>query len=222
MSSGAHVIVTLNGEARNWRDAYSLVSPPGARDTWEIIVCRVADPRGGPAFLHDTAREGNAMTFDPPVNLFPIPTRARRHLLLAGGIGVTPFLAYLPALRAEKIPFDLHLICCAEDAPAFRDLLCPNCNIHPARDRIDISALLARQPLGTHVSVCGRPNFMDAVVEAARAAGYPLGKIHIERFGGSSGGAPFHVELARSHRTIAVGADESLLEALEAAGIDGS
>ena len=220
-AGGAHVVMTLRGATRNWRNAYSLVSAPGRRDSYTIIVRLVAPSRGGSAFLHAQVSIGDPVDIDPPVNLFPIPLIARRHLLLAGGIGVTPFLSYLPALRARGTAFELRQFCRSEDAAAFTAMLSgPECCVHPGRDRVDIAALLAAQPLGTHVSVCGPPAFMEGVVAAARKAGYPVGKIHLERFGGSVGGAPFRAVLRRSKRDIEVKPDESLLEALEAAGIE--
>ena len=57
-AAGAHVQFVLEGEARTWRNAYSLVSRPGARDAWEIIVRRVPTSRGGSAFIHEQLKAG--------------------------------------------------------------------------------------------------------------------------------------------------------------------
>jgi ferredoxin len=59
---------------------------------------------------------------------------------------------------------------------------------------------------------------MDRVEAAATALGWPAGRVHRETFG-ATGGDPFMVRLARSGVEIAVGADESMLQALEDAGI---
>lgn len=215
-AAGAHVMLTLRGEQRAWRNAYSLVSRPGAREAWQIIVRLVSPSRGGSAFLHERVAVGDPILIDPPVNLFPVAKLARKHLLIAGGIGATPFLSYLPTLTA---PFELHQFCRPEDEPAFRRLL-PGVHIHTARERIDLPALLAAQPLGTHLYTCGPPAFMDLVTSAARTCGYPAGKIHLERFGGATGGAAFRVVLQSSGQTIEVSPDQTLLDALEGAGID--
>lgn len=215
-AAGAHVMVTLRGEQRVWRNAYSLTSRPGARAAWEIIVRLVSLSRGGSAFLHERVAVDDLILIDPPVNLFPVAKLARKHLLIAGGIGATPFLSYLPALIA---PFELHQFCRPDDEPAFRHLL-PGAQIHTSRERIDLPALLAAQPLGTHLYTCGPPAFMDLVTSLARASGYPPGKIHLERFGGATGGAAFRVVLQNSGRRIDVGSDQTLLDALEEAGVD--
>ncbi|WP_108257683.1 ferredoxin reductase domain-containing protein [Mangrovicoccus ximenensis] len=44
----------------------------------------------------------------PPANLFALDRRARRHVLIAGGIGITPFLSQLCALDRSQQPWELH------------------------------------------------------------------------------------------------------------------
>ena len=40
-SAGAHILLSIPGPDRVWKNAYSLVSPPDNRSTYEIIVRRV-------------------------------------------------------------------------------------------------------------------------------------------------------------------------------------
>ena len=43
------------------------------------------------------------MVISNPVNLFSLDLRARKHLMIAGGIGITPFLAQIKQLdRVER------------------------------------------------------------------------------------------------------------------------
>jgi ferredoxin-NADP reductase len=216
--AGAHVIVTIPGPGRSWKNAYSLVSSPEDRNQYEIIVRRVANSRGGSAWLHDHAKLGDMLEVSTPQNLFPIARTAKKHLLLSAGIGLTPFLAYLPVLQA---PFELHHLGKQEDAEAFRGLLPdqPNITLHTSRNALDLAALLAAQKLGTHLYICGPAAFMDMALALAEKLGWPAAKIHKESFGGATGGAPFIVHLRRSNLTLQVGPDESLLEVLEAAGL---
>ena len=105
----------------------------------------------------------------------------------------------------------------------FEALLAPfgghDLHIHPGRSGLDIAELLARQPLGnTHVYVCGPHALMETVAQAAARLGWPASKVHRESFG-AAGGAPFTVRLARSEREVSVGSEQSMLEALEAAGV---
>ena len=91
-------------------------------------------------------------------------------------------------------------------------------HVHAARQECPLDELLARQPLGTHVYSCGPAGLIDGVRDAAVANGWPLSHVHSESFG-AYGGAPFSVRLARSGRTVEVGEHDSMLEALETAGV---
>jgi ferredoxin-NADP reductase len=219
---GAHVTLRLKGADRAWNNAYSLVSEPGRRDRYEIIVRRVTPSRGGSAHIHDALAPGDPVHLSAPINLFPPAASARRHLLIGGGIGLTPLLSFPPLLRALGAPFELHQICSAAERGAFEALLSPHgpgVHVHAGRRAIDLPGILARQPLGAHVYVCGPPSLMEAVADAAAAAGWPASSVHQESFAAGSG-APFTAVLARSGRRIPVAGDQSLLEALEAAGVD--
>lgn len=214
---GAHVLLTLETPTRLRRNAYSLVAT-GAR--YEIVVRQVAASRGGSEFLHTAARPGHILAMGLPRNLFPVSPLARRHLLLAAGIGVTPFLSYLRALGPAC---ELHQFCRPADVPAFAALLArwpERTHLHTHRAALDLPGLLAAQDLGTHLYTCGPEPFMADVADIARRLGWPAAKLHRESFGHASGGDPFSVTLARSGQSIAVDADSTLLEALESAGID--
>ena len=223
-AAGAHIVLTLDGEGRSWRNSYSVVSPPGERRGYEVIVRRVAESRGGSAFLHERVGAGDIMHAAPPHNLFPLQTTARRHVLIGGGIGVTPLLAHMAALRARGARFELHQVCSAAEAPLFERLLAPlggsDAHVHAGRDALDLTSVLARQPLGTDVYVCGPAALMEAVTGAAGHLGWPANAVHHESFGDHSSGAPFVAVLAKSQLEIEVGPNQSLLEAVEAAGVE--
>jgi len=215
--AGAHVVLTIPGPARVWKNAYSLTSAADA-PVYEIMVRRVEKSRGGSAWLHDHAKLGDVLKVQPPQNLFAPVRLAKRHLLLSAGIGITPFLAYL---KLPGLAYELHHCCKPEDEAAFAALLPtgPQVTLHSSRHTLDVEALLRRQKLGTHVSVCGPESFMEMVVATAAHVGFPAAKLHKESFGGATGGAPFTAVLQRSGVTVQVGADESLLDALETAGL---
>jgi len=221
-AAGAHVLLHIPGPRRVWKNAYSLVSAPDERSKYEIIVRRVENSRGGSAWLHDHAAIGQDIEISLPANLFPIARTAQKHLLLSAGIGITPFLAYLPVLQAGAENFEWHHCCKQADAPAFAALLPSGRDItlHTSRNTLDLEKLLGRQKLNTHLYVCGPAEFMDVAVATAQKLGWPAAKIHKESFGGATGGAPFTVKLAKSNIMVEVGPEESLLEALEAAGLN--
>jgi ferredoxin-NADP reductase len=225
-SAGAHVSIALRTgretDGKLIRNAYSLVSEPGGGPHYEIIVRRTENSRGGSVFVHEVLAEGHVLDALVPHNLFPIQSQARKHLLIGGGVGITPLLSFLPVLRESGARLELHQIAAPDEVSVFEALLAPRAgddvHIHSGRDTLDVEALLARQPLGTHVYVCGPAALMDRVEASAKALGWPATRVHRENFG-AAGGAPFTVKLARSGGEIAVGPDESLLQALEGAGV---
>ena len=66
------------------------------------------ESRGGSHFMHDQVRVGTRLEIAHPVNLFPLDKIARKHVLIAGGIGITPFLAQLEDLHGGGVPYELH------------------------------------------------------------------------------------------------------------------
>ena len=61
---------------------------------------------------------------------------------------------------------------------------------------------------------------VTAALRTAALAGWPDENVHSEQFTAPPGGNPFTVKLARSGRSITVGGHQSILEALEQAGVD--
>ena len=160
------------------------------------------------------------------MNLFPIDQRAREALLVAGGIGITPFMAMTEQLSDEDRPFELHYAMRSHDHGAYREHLLDRYGrrIHVYRDdlseAIALKQLLGRQPLGTHLYVCGPAGMINWVLSTARSLGWPDQNLHHERFLAPASGKPYPVTLAQSGRTIEVGPHRSMLEAIEAAGVD--
>lgn len=224
--AGGHVMLTLRDGARVMKNAYSLVSPPAERARYDIIVRLVAQSRGGSAFLHRKVTPGTVLEMASPISLFSLASSAKKHLLIGGGIGITPLLSFLPELKARGARFELHQVATGEEAAVFERLLAPyatggDIRVHcGGRSTFDVAALLSRQPLGTHVYVCGPHSLMDAVTGTAFALGWPKGKIHKESFGGDTGGLPFRAVLRKSGLEVEVGENQTLLEAIEAAGVE--
>src|SRR3546814_1009717 len=104
-SAGSHVDVNMaNGLGRQ----YSLCNVPGETDRYLIAVLRDPNTRGGSAFMHDRVQQGDTLTISQPRNLFALARDARRSILFAGGIGVTPILAMAERLAQIDAPFELH------------------------------------------------------------------------------------------------------------------
>jgi ferredoxin len=61
---------------------------------------------------------------------------------------------------------------------------------------------------------------MDLVIDTATYLGWPAAAIHQESFGDHTRGDTFLAVLSRSHLEIEVGETQSLLEAIESAGVE--
>jgi ferredoxin-NADP reductase len=223
--AGSHVLFTLPGQGRMHRNAYSLVNAPGSRGQYDIIVRRVPASRGGSAAVHERLKVGDVIDAQLPANMFPPQRSARQHLMIAGGIGITPFLSYLKDVGVQAGDHALHVCCRESEQTVFAPWLPTDKSkvfFHWDADghRLDIAALLAEQTAGTHLYVCGPSDLNQSVLAAAKALGWPANQVHSELFGGAaSGGASFEAVLQRSGQRVQVGEDESLLEALEREGL---
>ncbi|WP_157265776.1 PDR/VanB family oxidoreductase [Azohydromonas aeria] len=223
-SAGSHVVLSLPVGGRVLRNAYSLLGDPGRRDAWRIAVRRQPDSRGGSAWLHDHARAGQRLGLTPPMNLFALVRTARRHLLVAGGIGITPILSQVRELARLGADFEVHYAWRSPAHAAYRDELEALAGARVRHfdasrgERLDFPTLLAEQPLGTHLYVCGPASMVEDALAAGAALGWPATSLHSERFLAPAGGQPFDVRLARSGLRLTVPAEMSLLEALERHG----
>jgi len=225
-SGGAHTVVELRDGTLTRLNPYSLMSDPMDQRAYTISVRRDYAGRGGSLFLHNHVSIGDTLTISYPVNLFPLDLRAKKHLFIAGGIGITPFLAQIKQLRRLGGKWELHYSCRSEALGSYVDELTGQ---YPDRTHIyygdqkqaiDLQGVLEGQPLGTHVYVCGPKGMIDWVRATATAAGWPREGIHYEEFLSPKSGKPFEVKLAVSNKIIAVGENESLLEAMEREGVD--
>jgi len=166
-SGGAHTVVEMRDGEVTRMNPYSLMSDPMDQRAYTISVRRDDAGRGGSLFMHRQVRVGDEMTLSYPVNLFSLDLRARKHLFLAGGIGITPFLAQIKQLARIGGRWELHYACRTPSLGSYVDELTsqhPN-ETHIYYDdqdqRIDLAHLLDGQPLGTHVYVCGPKGMID-------------------------------------------------------------
>jgi ferredoxin-NADP reductase len=223
-SGGAHVVVEMEDGETLRRNAYSLISDPLDASGYEIAVRREDGGRGGSLFMHTKVAEGDLMRINAPLNLFALDLRARKHVLIAGGIGITPFLAQLRQLARLQVPHELHYAARSRAEAAGLKLLpeAPMIHVHLSEEgnRMDLGSILSHQPLGTHVYTCGPEGLIAGVEDAAKRLGWCKSALHSEAFLAPPTGKPFQVTLARTGDTITVGPHQSLLEALEEAKVD--
>lgn len=225
-SGGAHTVVEMMDGEKKHLNPYSLMSDPAELSTYAISVRRDDQGRGGSLFMHQKIKVGDEMALSYPVNLFVLDLRARKHLFVAGGIGITPFLAQIKQLEAIGGNWELHYSCRSPDLGSYVDELTENyphatsVYYDDKKQSIDLDNLLDGQPFGTHLYVCGPKGMIDWVRKTATATGWPQAHVHHEEFLAPQPGRPFAVRLKKSELTVEVGAQESLLEAIERLGVD--
>jgi vanillate O-demethylase ferredoxin subunit len=227
---GSHISVRVpDGLTRQ----YSLCNGPREDRVFHIAVKREPDSRGGSRTLHERVTEGDLLEVLPPRNHFPLDKSAKHHLLLAGGIGITPLLSMARHLSVQGVSFQLQYFTRSPRHAAFHELLSRDefagkVDFHYALDpdalRIYLHQLLHRRPDGAHLYVCGPRPFMDLVEDIA-AATWPPGTVHMEFFSADPAASsaprlPFEVTLARSKASFTVPAEKTILEVLAERGIN--
>ncbi|MGO1120621.1 PDR/VanB family oxidoreductase [Rhodovibrionaceae bacterium A322] len=225
-SAGGHLDVHLGPDLLR---QYSLWDwDPDGR--WaSVAVKREDDGRGGSAAMHRLA-EGEQITITGPRNAFTLNEDASHHLLIAGGIGVTPLFAMARTLTAKgKTPRVLYLTRNPEMAaflPLLQDLPLGDqltVSYSDTEGMTDFAALFKTLPAGTEVYVCGPEPMLQTILDAAPLL--PDGHVKFERFAPvvleiEGEDRAFTVELDRTGQTFEVPADKSLLDVLLDADVD--
>lgn len=217
---GAHVFV----ETPVRTNAYSLTGDGVRPDSYRISVRRVGDA-GGSAWLHDHAACGDVLTISSPASAFAPVATARRHLLIAAGIGVTPILSHARAARRWGRPLEVVYGHAADRAPHREDLAAlAGGAFTEAVGRAELVAalgdVLRRQPVGTHAYVCGPGALLDTVTTLAAERGWPEERVHVERFAplDLGPGRPFTVRVA-GNAAVEVPVGVTVLQALDGIGV---
>jgi vanillate O-demethylase ferredoxin subunit len=227
-SAGSHIDVHLPGGITR---QYSLCNDPAESHRYFIGVLLDPASRGGSRAAH-ALQVGGLLQISPPKNHFPLAHDARRTLLLAGGIGITPILCMAARLAMTGADFELHYATRSRERTAFLDRItasafAPRVVFHfddgAAEQKLDLAGLLAHAEPGLHLYVCGPKGLMDAALATARRNGWPEAQLHYEFFSAeidTSDDQSFDVKLARSGRIVHVPKDRTVARALADAGID--
>ncbi|WP_137918766.1 PDR/VanB family oxidoreductase [Hydrogenophaga sp. 2FB] len=225
-SAGSHVDVHLpNGLVRQ----YSLCNDPTESHRYLIAVLKDPGSRGGSRAVHEQIRVGETLSISRPRNHFELQPNAKKSLLLAGGIGITPLLCMAERLATVQADFDLHYCTRSRERTAFRERIlrsgfAPRVRFHHDDEQgADLEALLAQPTPGVHLYVCGPKGFMDAVIGTAKRLGWADDHVHYEYFAStvvaSEDDGAFEIQLASSGRVISVPPSRTAAQALADAGV---
>ncbi|MGE6607038.1 PDR/VanB family oxidoreductase [Halomonas sp. NPDC076908] len=219
-TAGAHIYVQINDQ---FQRAYSLCGNPANRRRYEIAVKLEPEGRGGSKALYQIAQQGVQLKVSPPCNVFELSEDAPHHLLVGGGVGLTPLIAMAYQLSAERRPFTLLVAAPSVVELPFKELLmhsswpveiCRN-----PRQALDVAAYLNKLPTGTHVYCCGPEGLIKRV--SAQCCHLPKNCWHEERFSANEKQVfkGFELYLSESDRTLQVEAGNSMLVTLKQSGI---
>lgn len=244
---GQHVNISAPVKGRRLTRSYSLTGIPHANRRLSITVKRVD---GGALSTHLTehVRVGDVLEVGPAFGEMTLPAQPEgRWLFLAAGSGITPLMGLTRALAARRMPVDLTLLywaktraelcflqelrALAERAPRFhlQVIVTHEASLLPgeATGFIDIAQLQQLVPHldAQQVFACGPGGFVEAAREATQG--------HVARFmaEGFTPAAPLalpsdaeartvRVQLRRSGRELDISTGMTLLDALEAQGLN--
>lgn len=223
---GAHLDIHLpSGRVRQ----YSLCGDPDTRERYRIAVRRIPAGGGGSIEVHDALAVGATVTTSGPRNAFPLTvpgygSPAQRFRFIAGGIGITPILPMLGLAERRGVDWSMVYVGRSRDSLPFVEEVARFGNhiefrtddVHGVPTAAD---LLGDCPDGTTVYACGPAPMLTAI--RARLAGRGNVELHFERFAAPpvTDGEEFIVSIASTGATVHVGAEETLLSALQRADV---
>jgi len=223
--AGAHIDVTT---VPQFIRQYSLCSDPADSSKYTIGVLKEDDGHGGSLRIHKMLGEGKPTLISRPRNHFPLYDSAKRSLLMAGGIGVTPLIAMAHALHATGKEFVFYYKAKTRAGAGFVEELqnvpwSDRVHFHFSdENRLAVDDVLGDYQEGDHLYTCGPASFMDAVFESALKQGWDEDNLHREYFTAPGGveyeNHAFKLILQKSGVELEVPEHKKATEALLEAG----
>lgn len=218
---GSHIDVFLyGGKVRQ----YSLCGNPENNGKYLIAVQKEEYGRGGSEEMHQL-EVGMILPVSLPRNHFPL-AEAKKHIFVAGGIGITPFLSMIPWLTKHKITWELHICANSEDKLVCEQLLDSNQSkgsvhkhITQNGTRLSMNDLLSEVGSEEHLYVCGPESMIS---EAIRSGAFLENRLHFEKFGVDHNlkETAYEVVLKKSGNVVKVPKGQTMLGALRLANVD--
>lgn len=172
-------------------------------------------------------RDGDVINAKDVRNNFELVDQTCPIILLAGGIGITPIISMAADLHEKNHPFQLHFAVRNAESAAYATELQQHFGdqFHLYLDDtnpINLNDLITMN--SDHAFyICGPQGMINAARSLAEKSKIPASKIHVELFVNTeseSGNTPFEVEIASTGQIVSVAENQTIVEALEEAGVD--
>lgn len=222
---GSHLEFSLVIGGQPALRAYSLVGEPDAH-VYRVAVKLPERSRGGAAYMWSLTA-GARLRVSEPHNHFELTPGRPEYLLIAGGIGITPVYGMALALARANAKFRLLYAGRTRDdlpfASELREALGERLSLFVSDEqtRLDLAAAIDTLSPDGELYLCGPMRLLDAARAIWRERKRPMSRFRFETFGSSGcfAPAPFRVCVPRLGVDVAVREDQTMLEALEAAGV---
>ena len=228
---------------------YSIISSSHDNRFYEIAVQQEKHGGGGSNYMHEKLRIGKTVNAKSPMNEFSLSSPGKHHILIAGGIGITPIFAMLKHLSQKNESYELHYSVKTDNDLAFKEeivkLAGNKANFYFTKEnstqgrstkkisthgsgaaeisptRLDLKSLFKEGKKSSHIYICGPVRMIDAVKDKANENNWQASHIHYESFGSSPQETDRSVEvkLQKSGKIIVIDAKETLLDGLLAENI---
>lgn len=226
---GSHIRVRLPAGGDR---PYSLVDLPRWRTRRHYVLGVLLEERsaGGSEYIH-SLKIGDPVSASSPINQFELALGQGEVLLLAGGVGITPIFSMAAALSGEGRDFRFHYLGRVQGELAFTGALAEICSdrlsLHyddTPPGRPDFGELIRTLAEDGEIYVCGPAGMIEAVKTAWAVEGRPAERLHFEIFTATpapaNGDVAFEVEVKSSGQVVTVAPGQSIIDALEEAGLD--
>lgn len=225
---GEHVdvLVTLP-DGRTDERSYSIAGAAPDGGYLAISVARPAFSRGGSDYMRSLV-PGDNIRITQPLQDFPLRVGAPSYVLVAGGVGITAIRGMASTLNRLGADYTVHYVGNARERMAYLPQLEERhgqrlvTHVTTEQGRMSVQALIDTVPAHAELYMCGPIRLMEEIRRTWERDGRDMTALRYETFGNSGWfePTPFEVSVPRLGVTVEVGQGESMLEALERAGVD--
>lgn len=226
--AGDHIDLQLpNGLTRS----YSLMNNPKEQERYVLGILKDPKSRGASKWLHEHLRVGMRIEITAPSNNFPLNESFKHTVLISGGIGVTPIISMAHRLNELSASFEFIYAAKSKASGPYQEQIANfGTPVHwhfddqvgsPPDLKALIEARIKHHGLNLNecqLYACGPEPMLEAFLKACEQLSLP--HAHIERFkapeveSAGSSKKTYTVVLKKSNKSIEVGPDTTLLQAL--------